>query len=193
MTFIINCSELRESFKKSNNSAVEGGISEKESLESIVESMIERRIRSVTLSGACDNDLTEIVNQISGKNHSTLELKSISIHHSNITDKGMECLLTKVMKTLSNFELIGCNEISDSGLWTGLVPNLKSLTIQDCINVSDETIANICQLLTSLHTFNLQVCSFVLHNFFFKLFIPPSPLPSSSSSASIADSLLPFC
>lgn len=51
----------------------------------------------------------------------------------------------------------GCNEITDTGLWTSLVPSLQILTIMDCINVADETVAAVAQMLPSLKEFNLQV------------------------------------
>lgn len=51
----------------------------------------------------------------------------------------------------------GCNEITDSGLWTSLIPRLESLTVLDCINVADETVAAITQMLPALTQLNLQV------------------------------------
>lgn len=53
--------------------------------------------------------------------------------------------------------MLGCNEISDSGLWTAIVPRLETLIILDCINIADETIAAICQMLPCLQELKLQV------------------------------------
>ncbi|CAG2111799.1 unnamed protein product, partial [Medioppia subpectinata] len=53
-------------------------------------------------------------------------------------------------------ELIRCNEITDTVMWAGLVPNLEILIIMDCINISDETIAAICQMLPSLKKLQIQ-------------------------------------
>nr|XP_046912524.1 F-box/LRR-repeat protein 15-like isoform X1 [Dermatophagoides farinae] len=86
----------------------------------------------------------------------SINLNHIIIRNGTITDNGLEILLTTFAKTLNSFELIGCNELSNSGLWSGLVPNLRLLTIQDCINISDDTVTILCQLLTSLQTFQFQ-------------------------------------
>jgi len=134
-----------------------------------------RGFDSICLLGATDEDIIEFTTQfalIDGLD----KFVHISVRHSPITDKGLEVFLASIARSLKTFELIGkcrlsvtviviiiyvefvgCNEISDSGLWTGLVPNLKCLAIQDCINVSDETIAAICQLLTSLKALHIQV------------------------------------
>lgn len=56
------------------------------------------------------------------------------------------------------------------------MPNLKSLSIQDCINVSDETIAAICQLLTSLKMLHIQVSFEKLYLFFSIVLINPNDL-----------------
>jgi hypothetical protein len=58
------------------------------------------------------------------------------------------------------FWITGCNEISDSGLWTGNVPKLETLIILDCINIADETIAAICQMLPVLRKLQIQVIFF---------------------------------
>jgi len=50
----------------------------------------------------------------------------------------------------------GCNEITDGGIWTGIIPNLTSLTILDCINIADETIAAICQMMPNLRVLQIQ-------------------------------------
>jgi F-box/leucine-rich repeat protein 16 len=56
---------------------------------------------------------------------------------------------------LSN-PITGCNEITDNGLWAGLVPNLESLVITDCINIADETVGAITQVLPGLKELTLQ-------------------------------------
>ncbi len=77
-----------------------------------------------------------------------------------------ECpLLVVIYFCIPVFWIIGCNEISDSGLWTGNVPKLETLIILDCINIADETIAAICQMLPVLRKLQIQVI------FFAKLFI----------------------
>lgn len=118
-------------------------------------SLKRRGFDSICLQGATDSDIIEFTTQ-AALNDGSEKFAHVSIKHSYITDKGLEIFLASIARSLQTFEMIGCNDISDSGLWTGLVPNLKCLTIQDCINVSDETIAAICQLLTSLNTLHVQ-------------------------------------
>ncbi|KAH7950280.1 hypothetical protein HPB49_021801 [Dermacentor silvarum] len=52
--------------------------------------------------------------------------------------------------------LFGCNELTDAGLWAALRPTVTSLTLADCINVADETLAAVAQLLPALRELNLQ-------------------------------------
>lgn len=42
-------------------------------------------------------------------------------------------------------------------VWAALVPKLEVLIIMDCINISDETIAAICQMLPNLKKLQIQV------------------------------------
>lgn len=122
-----------------------------------------RGFDSICLYNATDEDIIELATHPLLNDGSRSEkFTQVSIRHSSITDKGLEVFLASNARYLQSFELIGCNEIADSGLWTGLVPNLKCLSIQDCINISDETIAAICQLLTSLKTLQVQVMCYVL-------------------------------
>lgn len=122
-----------------------------------------RGFDSICLYNATDEDIIELATHpLLNDGSSSEKFTQVSIRHSSITDKGLEVFLASNARYLQSFELIGCNEIADSGLWTGLVPNLKCLSIQDCINISDETIAAICQLLTSLKTLQVQVMCYGL-------------------------------
>nr|XP_027195443.1 F-box/LRR-repeat protein 16-like [Dermatophagoides pteronyssinus] len=143
-----------------------------------------RQFQQICLKNPSDNDLVELVNffkhfyqqndddnnnnnQMITTNSKEQEqqqqqtindsiINHIIIRDGTITDNGLEILLTTFAKTLHSFELIGCNELSNSGLWSGLVPKLRLLTIQDCINISDDTVTILCQLLTSLEIFQFQ-------------------------------------
>ncbi|KAI5694623.1 hypothetical protein M8J76_005073 [Diaphorina citri] len=42
------------------------------------------------------------------------------------------------VKNLFELELIGCNELTEAGLWACLSPRIVSLTLSDCINIADE-------------------------------------------------------
>lgn len=61
------------------------------------------------------------------------------------------------MQSIYRLELCGCNEVTEAGLWAALNPKISCLTISDCINIADESLAAIAQLLPSLTEFNLQV------------------------------------
>lgn len=125
-----------------------------EHLTLLYRSIKQRRFQTIQLQGANDTDLVEFGAQAALNQFDFIV--DLSIQNSSITDKGIEVLLASIAPSLLSIELVGCNELTDSGLWTGLVPNLQSLTIQDCINVSDETVAAICQLLPALDTLCLQ-------------------------------------
>ncbi|KPM09223.1 hypothetical protein QR98_0077560 [Sarcoptes scabiei] len=86
----------------------------------------------------------------------TFKLNHLIIRNGSVTDQGLELILTRFASNLSQLELYGCNELTNSGLWSGLVPNLSLLAIQDCINISDDTLATLCQLLNSLKTLRFQ-------------------------------------
>lgn len=53
-------------------------------------------------------------------------------------------------------ELIGCNEITEAGLWACLTPRIVSLTLSDCINVADDAVGAVAQMLPALNEFTLQ-------------------------------------
>ena len=65
--------------------------------------------------------------------------------------------MLEFLQGLYQLEIVGCNEITEQGLWSSLAPRLISLSVQDCINVADECICAITQLLPNLYEFNLQV------------------------------------
>jgi hypothetical protein len=62
-----------------------------------------------------------------------------------------------VFQNLFELELIGCNELTEAGLWACLSPRIVSLTLSDCINIADEAVGAVAQLLPSLYEFTLQV------------------------------------
>ncbi|XP_015785574.1 F-box/LRR-repeat protein 16 [Tetranychus urticae] len=116
---------------------------------------IERRcFSSIILYAANDDDILDFVTKLSPSGLRCIQ--SASIRCSTITDKGLDIFLASLSQSLIQLELTSCNEISDSGLWTSLVPHLQSLTIRDCINISDETIAATSQMLTELQEMCLQ-------------------------------------
>ena len=51
---------------------------------------------------------------------------------------------------------MGCNEITETGLWACLTPRIVSLTLTDSINIADEAVGAVAQLLPSLYEFSLQ-------------------------------------
>ncbi|KAF0765612.1 F-box/LRR-repeat protein 16 [Aphis craccivora] len=53
-------------------------------------------------------------------------------------------------------ELVGCNEITEAGLWACLTPRIVSLTLSDCINVADDAVGAVAQMLPALNEFTLQ-------------------------------------
>ncbi|KAL3207959.1 hypothetical protein MRX96_039382 [Rhipicephalus microplus] len=74
---------------------------------------------------------------------------------TSVSDRGLESLLAAAPR-VSSLELFGCNELTDAGLWAALRPTVTSLTLADCINVADETLAAVAQLLPALRELNLQ-------------------------------------
>ena len=64
--------------------------------------------------------------------------------------------MLEFLQGLYQLEIVGCNEITEQGLWSSLHPRLVSLTINDCINVADECVCAVTQLLPALYEFNLQ-------------------------------------
>lgn len=116
--------------------------------------MERREFNDLVIYAANDNDIMEFcmkTNNLQLLNR----LESVSFKNCNMTDKGLEFLLATVNQQLKKLEICSCNDITDSGLWTGLVANLRSLTIMDCINIADETMATIA-ILPSLKEFTLQ-------------------------------------
>ena len=72
-----------------------------------------------------------------------------------MTDAALETILEK-MVCVYRLELSGCNEITEAGLWSCLNSKIVSLSINDCINVADDSVGAIAQLLPSLYELNLQ-------------------------------------
>lgn len=120
----------------------------------LYKSIKQRGFTSLHLESALDTDLIELATHVTLNGIESI--RTLRIGHSPISDKGIEVLLASLAKGLESIELIGCNELSDSLLWTGITPTLRSLTVQDCINISDESIAAVCQLLPSLRHLHIQ-------------------------------------
>ncbi|OWF52727.1 F-box/LRR-repeat protein 16 [Mizuhopecten yessoensis] len=116
------------------------------------ESLQMRSFDSICLFGATDDDLVDFVNHFSTCKK---QLRSVGLRCSNVTDTGMEQLF-KRMPCIYRLELSGCNELTETGLWSCLNSKIVSLTINDCINVADDTVGAIAQLLPSLYELNLQ-------------------------------------
>ena len=116
------------------------------------ESLQLRGFDSICLFGANDEDIADFVNNFPPCKKN---LRSISIRCSNVTDIGIETFFKK-MPCIHRVEISGCNEITETGLWSSLNPKIVSLSISDCINVADDTIGAIAQLLPSLYELNLQ-------------------------------------
>lgn len=119
--------------------------------QKLYSSLERRQFRELCIYAANDNDILEFTtNNLQFLNR----LEAVSFKNCNISDKGLEFLLASASQ-LVKLEISSCNDITDSGLWTGLVPNLRSLTIMDCINVADESLATIA-MLPVLKEFTLQ-------------------------------------
>lgn len=116
------------------------------------ESLQHRGFDTVCLFGATDNEVSDFVAHFQTYKK---QIKAVSLRCSNVTDTGMEVLFKK-LPCLYKVELSGCNEITETGLWSCLNPKIVSLTISDCINVADDTVGAIAQLLPSLFELNLQ-------------------------------------
>lgn len=116
------------------------------------ESLQQRGFDSICLFGATDEDIADFVNNFSSCRK---QIQSISLRCSNVSDTGLETLF-KRMTCVYRLELSGCNELTETGLWSCLNPKIVSLSISDCINVADDTVGAISQLLPSLYELNLQ-------------------------------------
>ncbi|XP_050032572.1 uncharacterized protein [Dermacentor andersoni] len=138
MAAVLRCRELRR----------EGADSRRRLLESL-----ERRgMDAVWLVGASDEDLADVVSLGAALlSHARL----VALRCSSVSDRGLESLLAAAPR-VSALELFGCNELTDAGLWAALRPTVTSLTLADCINVADETLAAVAQLLPALRELNLQ-------------------------------------
>ncbi|GFY37834.1 hypothetical protein TNIN_144841 [Trichonephila inaurata madagascariensis] len=119
----------------------------------IYKSLDRRAFDSLCLFGASDEDIYDLITQC--PQSMANRIRQIGLRCSGITDKGLEVLLGG-LPSIVQLELSGCNEVTDAGLWASLNPRIVSLTLADCINVADETVAAITQLLPSLYELNLQ-------------------------------------
>ncbi|XP_076242717.1 uncharacterized protein LOC143184401 [Calliopsis andreniformis] len=115
-------------------------------------SLVRRGFHSLVLLGAADEDIPELTH---GFPLAQQNVHSLSLRCCAVTDKGLRALLDH-LQALFELELAGCNEITDSGLWTCLTPRIVSLSLSDCINVADQAVNAVAQLLPSLYEFSLQ-------------------------------------
>ncbi|XP_037287223.2 uncharacterized protein LOC119180184 [Rhipicephalus microplus] len=118
----------------------------------ILESLERRGLDAVVLVGATDDDLADIVSLGAAL---LSRARIVALRCSSVSDRGLESLLAAAPR-VSSLELFGCNELTDAGLWAALRPTVTSLTLADCINVADETLAAVAQLLPALRELNLQ-------------------------------------
>jgi len=116
-------------------------------------SIEQRGFDSLRLVAAVDCDIDTLEALIPQASTHIVEL---SVRCSNISDRGLERLL-ELMSAVVSLDLSGCNELTEAGLWTALArPRIVQLSISDCINVADDTVAAIAQLLPQLRELNLQ-------------------------------------
>jgi len=116
-------------------------------------SIEQRGFDSLRLVAAVDADIDTLDLLIPQASTHIVEL---SVRCSNISDRGLERLL-ELMSAVVTLDLSGCNELTEAGLWTALArPRIVQLSISDCINVADDTVAAIAQLLPQLRELNLQ-------------------------------------
>ncbi|KAH6943461.1 hypothetical protein HPB50_021693 [Hyalomma asiaticum] len=118
----------------------------------LFESLERRGMDAVFLVGATDDDLADVVSLGAAL---LSRARLVALRCSSVSDRGLESLLAAAPR-VSSLELFGCNELTDAGLWAALRPTVTSLTLADCINVADETLAAVAQLLPALRELNLQ-------------------------------------
>ncbi|XP_064616346.1 F-box/LRR-repeat protein 16-like [Liolophura sinensis] len=115
-------------------------------------SLESRGFDSICFVAAADADVADFVNNYQGCRKT---IRSVSVRCSNVTDAGLDMMFKK-MACIYRLELSGCNDITETGLWSILNPKIVSLSVSDCINVADDTLGAISQLLPSLCELNLQ-------------------------------------
>ncbi|CAB4066263.1 FBXL16 [Lepeophtheirus salmonis] len=115
-------------------------------------SLKSRGFDSFVLLNANDADVFDFIQNFP---HGAKFIHCLTLRCCNLSDRGLEALI-EFLQGLYRLEVVGCNEITEQGLWSSLHPRLVSLTINDCINVADECICAVTQLLPSLYEFNLQ-------------------------------------
>lgn len=116
-------------------------------------SIEQRGFDSLRLVAAVDADVDALDALMPVASRRIVEL---SVRCSNVSDRGLERLL-ELMSAVVSLDLSGCNELTEAGLWTALArPRIVQLSISDCINVADDTVAAIAQLLPQLRELNLQ-------------------------------------
>lgn len=126
----------------------------KRRLSDVLADLQAREFDSLVLFAPSDDDVSEFVDGAS-----TLlrqRVVTLCVRCANVTDAGLETLL-EAMTGVTTLELTGCNELTDGGMWSCLSARLVSLTISDCLNVSDDTVGAVTQLLPALLEFDLQV------------------------------------
>ncbi|XP_043203874.1 F-box/LRR-repeat protein 16-like isoform X1 [Amphibalanus amphitrite] len=139
---VLNCRDIRES------SAGEPGAARRRYLHSLQV----RACDSLALLHASDEDLCDLTH---GFPAAAKCVRSLSLQCCRVSDKGLEQTLDQ-LHGLQQLELSGCNEVTDAGLWACLSARIVSLSVSDCINVADESVAAVAQLLPSLCEFSLQ-------------------------------------
>lgn len=103
-------------------------------------SLAKRGFTSLCLFGASDDDVFDVVSNFPGGYARTV--RWLALRCCNATDKGHEVLL-EFFGEVIRLEMSGCNEVTDAGLWASLHPRIVHLTLADCINIADESVAAI--------------------------------------------------
>uniref|UniRef100_A0A8D9B890 F-box/LRR-repeat protein 16 n=1 Tax=Cacopsylla melanoneura TaxID=428564 RepID=A0A8D9B890_9HEMI len=121
-------------------------------MNKLYSSIVRRNFQCISLLSATDED---VVSFVSAFPLATKHIRSLNLSCSSVTDRGLETLMDH-LQNLFELELIGCNELTEAGLWACLSPRIVSLTLSDCINIADEAVGAVAQLLPSLYEFTLQ-------------------------------------
>ena len=139
---VLNCRDIREA------ASGEPGAARRRYLHSLQL----RACDSLALLHASDEDLCDLTHGFPAAHKC---LRWLSLQCGRVSDKGLEQTLDQ-LQGLHQLELSGCNDVTDAGLWACLSPRIVSLSISDCINIADESVAAVAQLLPSLYELNLQ-------------------------------------
>lgn len=157
-------SQISSTISSASLSSLQWPVSDFSRMDSIKEklyaSLDQRGFDAICLFAATNDDLRDLTSKLPAATRS--HIKRVQLRNCFITDESLQVFFENFPR-IQELELILCNSLTDE-LKIDALSCIKHLTIQDCINISDEFAESLDTIMPSLESLNIH--AYHLSDFF---------------------------